>query len=1014
MPIKNINVIQYPELIEDNIKNEYIQSLANLGQRVGIKNDSIKYYSFDFIKCFDSFIDDEDVLKYEYIKANTNNFVGYIQYDNSYGYNSGKIGIIDRQNLLDREGYVNNIDISNSINQNNISYSFEEIFNIKFIEEGFEFGNVVSINNINHYLDKSILKIKNNNLYTLLFGGFDDNQDIEVAYNIYDLSTNKAKKCLRLFSIEDGYYLFEYNFLINNLRIYYLNNENDGYINSDLNIYLLKDRLNNVEKKDIVRLINNLITDENDTIFDYFYNNGDYIDIKFVYDTEENTRISINNLSSQIENNNVDHFNEEGNSLIDLINDRTIYINNDNRDLFIKLIEYYHNNYFCKNQSTIILRILENIYESLIEENGINYENNVNIENLDIITNRFVLYFPLDYNINYIGNKTNQFDIFYTNDIFINKINLEDTVKDNLYNEDIFNNIIFSSNLFTQSIFEVHNVKFNYNSIYNDLINYISTYFCYSLPYIDINSTNWMVNGQDSGLTSYLLNNNLQNIMIINTFNEGTLKGEYLNNINNSLSPYFNDNDLKIVEQDVDKSIIVGESENAENGKSIKNIKIKTALPKINKGNNSSDIYSNTLVISITSNIDANIDINDEFLMITIWKYNPAEGENGDWEILKDNNTGSILDLSKFLNLGLIKQRKLNSYQYIFNYLGILLNGKRDLNSSETPNGKVKVMVIKNDDKESNNELSTSINFYNTNLSLYNNIPSGDGELKNTGYFLKVDSETNFKKILESNKQSNNITNTGTITSLEDSSEGGVSSVNISQTNNQTQSSNTTIDYIFNEDVPNIDLSETFLSNTQILNRLDFTILDEVVETNDNQTDVTHKKHYHTFIGPDYSDNKRDVFCIKTSKSNKNIGTKSLIDYENINKFDKQSKLLIEFDNIELKGNLMEFESIKGNDYIINKYSKKVSLFNSDNIDVNSLLEDIFEISKDPNGYSININQQSIIANNNTINRSNIEQISNTGYYQLKNGYSIIFEKIEIISINNNQTIPNTYNIIVK
>ena len=52
MSVKNINLLQN-ENFEEKEKANYIQALANLGQRIGIKGDSITYDSFSFLSCFE-------------------------------------------------------------------------------------------------------------------------------------------------------------------------------------------------------------------------------------------------------------------------------------------------------------------------------------------------------------------------------------------------------------------------------------------------------------------------------------------------------------------------------------------------------------------------------------------------------------------------------------------------------------------------------------------------------------------------------------------------------------------------------------------------------------------------------------------------------------------------------------------------------------------------------------------------------------------------------------------------
>ena len=100
--IKNINLMQNEhDFAWDQYSEEYIiQALANLGQRIGIKGDSIAYRSFTF----------NDILTSD-ISYSPNTHIGYIEY------------IRNNENIIDEiesSRYKANFGITEKTNLSNI------------------------------------------------------------------------------------------------------------------------------------------------------------------------------------------------------------------------------------------------------------------------------------------------------------------------------------------------------------------------------------------------------------------------------------------------------------------------------------------------------------------------------------------------------------------------------------------------------------------------------------------------------------------------------------------------------------------------------------------------------------------------------------------------------------------------------------------------------------------------------------------------------------------------------
>lgn len=984
MATKDIKLLD--NFIEENKNyNNTIHALANMGQRMGVKGDSIIYNSFELIDIFNVNLDNNNVINFEGVKENIDDYIGYLYYVNDdNGSIICKFGAIKKTQLLEsKKGYINNSDtLLNSINCNftNIDSNIFGEFKINN-EESLKIEGINILNNINSYNKNSVIKIKNNHLYSLLFGKIVNSDNIEIIYNDFDLKTNELKYALRAIKGNDDSIYVLYEFDINDtknpfLKVYNLNLKKNNNLNNNLrnifNTYFVEET--NIDNLDISD-INDIKSSK--FIFEYFLNYSSSINTyNLSYNDENNTKLYLKSTT------NVD---ENINTIIERIN----YINNDINVLIPALIKYYHNNFFSININTIILRMLQNVYETMCYKHYVSYSiDNINDKNINFNDNRFVLYFPLNYKVTYECNKNNIFDIYNINDLYIHRLNLENYDSDLISYNELLNNILFSSNTIKQSMFDVYNLTFDYNSYYdNNYIANINSIYLHTLPYIDKSNYNWYINGQNSGLRSYINNSLFQYFVIINTLKieANDIQGEYLTNIPNDLSSYFNDKEFIVKNFEISYERI----NNSTDVNIVDNITFKTLLPKISTYD-LTDIYKNTLVISL-SKINDTQNIKD-VLMCTLWKYN---GE--DWEILKNSKTNDVLDLKDFLNLGLLKYRSLNTKDYIFNYFGMLMN---DIKDYHNPYGNeiIKLALLK---KDTDNNLGLNLSVVSSNkISITDNkLNTNVNDITQTERY--INRNTDIKEITR-----NNITISGNNSNeiFINSDDSTTSSTLLSYEPTSTINLENYKDYTF-KNVPLLDLSEIILEHPQMINRLNLISLD-----NNNYI-------YNTIIGVDLDKNKKNVFTIKPSSLNVDIGTKTLIDEKSIKSFKTLDTISIDFNNIELKGNVKSGlirQELTNNSYIL---YKDIILIGNDVIKINNTGKHYINISElleknnisdefsDTNGFSLVQNNNDIENGTNGIIyiNSNISSIDNI---------NICTKTLRIIKYYNNNS-NNTKNIIM-
>jgi len=1058
--LHNINTIQNLTDIAFNTSytDEYlINALANAGQRLGIKGDSISIGSFTF----KDLIKESQNIKID--PTNYQNYNGFIFYDTS-NENKGRVGLI-------KKGKIYNSSINKSLDDDNCQYDdTENIFNKLILNNEFGFDNI--INNIEYYTANNIIEYDENYLYTLLYGkviGMDESDDnnIEIIYNKYNDSTNRMELAIRVFHLYNNGISNVYCMLV--LKQIDLSNyklevyQFDTSLLADTEETTIKDKfesLFNYSDKDnkSISFNNDDINykDENElfeyksvtdcTLFglikNYELNNmvNHHVSIDIKYNRDDNQLFSINeNDKNKLENiNNILSKKNED------INSRLYYFNNDITYNLPNYIKIYSEKNFVVNIKTLYVRIMFEVYEYLYEK----YDKK-----------NWVLYIPLDYKFNYIYNQNNELQIFHSEDILLSVLNIEHTKGTNneyhLLKE--LNKIIFDNRNISNEIFE--NIKFNinYNNINDKYPSSIDIHHIYTLPYINENNL-WVLNDVETDIKAIGKNAGNPNIIILNNYMDN---GNYMTEMsaaNMNILNSFKDTNIdgyEPIEFILNPNLFIDDITSSFDGF------IATGyLPKINESNIS--LFENCLIFLISSNNFINEFetelYNKENLTIpeyfsSIWY---VDNEKKQFNYVKESNKKYALDLSQILNTHYI----IKKYSEIYSQ-----NAEQSVN-------KLKLSVHKNIEQNNVNSISYAIlsvedpsnydeyyKYFNDgnvdkyqnrlNLSIKFNKPNNDKylddiiskDVSNLPYIKLGNnndgSESNNETILykyEIYKAENNIQN---ITAVIDAEKSNILEYNyvndvcyiivtkdidttikkqnftdIDFTKSPIQPQGFYNEYVFNSDVPSLDLKEILMVNSNTLNRLNILSVDK------------NGGLYNSYIGSSQDDDDKSSLIIGTSKNNINIGNSTLVDINQT--FETQDSLKVNFNNVYLNSitylNDITYlnNNFYGNDNVvetkklledlnIKKYTSRefnVYEFKYDKYSYLGLLNNINY--GNPNNYTminlikdLHISYNTLLTYNDTFGIykmcTNIDNTTGTTYYDMKGNFLGIYKRDENI-----------------
>lgn len=186
----------------DKFNNDFaVEALSNAGQRLGMSGDSVKYSSFTI----------KDLLSYLGKGSSIDSNKKYncaIEYEqlNAYSNPTLVMSIIANSKRLDNSNKYQ-ISLVDEASNDDIN-----LFNKHIFAQDLTFDKC--INNIEYFAEDSYLSVEENIFKTFLFGkklGYreDDDFNVEIMYNEFDLSTNMLKRAIRmyhLFSLSNSNY----------------------------------------------------------------------------------------------------------------------------------------------------------------------------------------------------------------------------------------------------------------------------------------------------------------------------------------------------------------------------------------------------------------------------------------------------------------------------------------------------------------------------------------------------------------------------------------------------------------------------------------------------------------------------------------------------------------------------------------------------------------------------------------------------------------------------------------
>lgn len=922
MAIKNINNIQSNiDYISSNIDINYlVQSLANLGQREGIKGSSIIYNYFT--------LEDIGEIGADYI-------IMYKKTDNIiYDFNN------------------NDNNWTNVINFNDI----QNITNI----------NNKIINNISVYRN-TVLNIKDDKLYHFSCGEVLGSDKNEIIYNIYDLKQNIIEYAVRSFYLyNDGvsnyYCMLEIekdknsgvisrlggNAINYKLNLYLFNSSYFNNISSSKNLfeqcYYINDNLSS--NINIVDIKNNIYDFSKTQLYllfkDYEVNNSQFSVNNLYYDISNNTGFSfVFETITNNEQNNFDNIKFELNKELGLDN-RISFLTNDILYLYPKLLQLYNED-ILNTQSNKYKFILENIFNFI-------YDSLDESEQRD-----FKLYIPKNYKFRYQCDSKDKSKIYNSNNNFILLDNK------NIDKIDKLNNIYgYCGETSDSKIINLY-YEIEYNDVYNDYIIGVNIEQLYTLPYINYKN-NWCLYGGDTDISAVGRDAGNPNIIIMHNYYENKeLKHDIISGVfNNQLLKYdtitgnfpFNVSDFFP-------------------GNTNQHLTAKYSLPKIDKSNVDFLTYAIIVLITDVSCINNpgdlfDNDVNNSVKYLTsIWHIDTqdfAQMQNGYTQFTfipyKDENDPVIFNLNKLFNISAFIPNDL--YGYISD--NVKINGKfinnfkltnSNLYDENVYSDKFILEYLDGDQIKNNNgnihysytknDVSYFINTYNipsinnnSNIALKFNSEvygyiDGDNKMNNSflmsnsidnitatnylypkfsNWYQSKEAETKIESLEYMLKTANKISSEIYLSNGESSVssfsyEDGIYENSVVAVSTEEVSAYNIIygdgvdnyqkeyyeEYTFNNNVPTLNLSSVFVQDINVINRLN------ILSVKNNSDNCT---IYNGYIGTRFTDNNKEHLVIGTSKKNININNTYLATLENIEKFNEYSYLDLEFDNINV------------------------------------------------------------------------------------------------------------------
>lgn len=948
--IQNINLLQntnsYKEYAQEYLEQS-LQALANAGQRYGLPASNIVYSSFNISDIYSDVIQGSDDY---YMKLNVKN---------------ANIMRSVLCKFINDGSRIKEIEIPNTeenININNILYttSTKEIIEllsyiINNISEYHE--NSIIINDSENNLLTCMLKGK--------YVETDINEAGELIYFQFDVENNKLLHLIRSskykeiddtdhwyfvnkidyndeeenkYTLEN--YIFSAQELINALHLFMdIDNTSSYTVDEFEKLFIYgEDIINEDGSFKFLSIINPIYTDYN-LLVNLQQENSNTImidNISFVSlllycivnnENMNNTYkhligfkpLNIKKHDEEIVNYQLDGDNSEALKemstyfSIDDINEILAYTSNIEL-LYNKVLGYYSTTVYNKDKKSLYTKIIVELYKKVRKD--INYT-----EYAD------AFYIPNIYNINYIGSSENKLNLYYSNNLYLTLIN-KDNIKGDEYtyaanlNElfQTYQNIIYiNPNIVNHS--SLYNFEFHYNKEYQTIINSLDIIKLYSFPYLDpynywvindVVTDNLSIGDVNSGIKTIYIEESIKNVS-----NENSFEINYIG-LTNDVITYFGD------QSKFDSYNITINPLFVNNEDIIENVKIKVGVPHVNENN--VDFFSNAVLIiksdasTIINNIKDGVDVLRTPYLYTVWYV--------DEQFVCKFLDGTNIAYDPFNNPVLFQQIDESKDWISFKV-------KINNNMQDTPNQDNSLWCALRNKKrtEYNSSYENDLNF--TLEYLYQNINDHTAEYSDNKFINDIET-LSFTNVLY--PEYREISTTSTTTTLSPASvlgsqteniinvvyygdetgaigqsyvnqyneviSGVTSTINIITTTSVQQiESSYYNEYVFNDDIPSIDLGEAFIRNSNTINRVNILGLDQ---------QNINSPIYNGFIGTNYLDTNKSTMYIGTTSANINIGNNTLMDpiisHNQLNTFEKLS--IIGFKEVESQSPIYENKEI--------------------------------------------------------------------------------------------------------
>lgn len=612
--IHNINSIQNLDdlAILSKFTDEYlVQALANAGQRIGMRGDSIKYSYFTFYDLLEN--GERDMY-------DSSDYIGTIKYyyDSDTNKYSVQFSIINNENFISDAKTIKSILSSTNID-NTIHVSTD-----------------VSISNVLNNVDtfKKGMIIKDDDYLQCLVNckliGSEDNDDnnVDILYIKFNNESKTLDTYVRCFYVNtdisgNNFYTIvkvknNYDNKTYTLSLQEINSSRISDVTTlDKSKFEYSFKWNSCNTSDSYNITNTTNIDdiENNSLFNIFYNedvNLDFDEYVFTlnYDDITNVNLSIDDSTDKVKTR-INNLKENKIYIYDIIN----YLNNDISNSFEEYLKIYNNNIYKSSIKEFASDILTKLYEHLCSNNNIKF--------LESETSNIpVLYVPLDYKFNYTVSNTDPLNIYYINDIFVKTSNIIESD----YDEDGIKEILSINNLLLFDCYEnvyekvdLLNININYDKDLDDYVSGVIINDIYTMPFIGKNHK-WYINninsnidarGKDAGSPTFLLVQTYKKSMIEENFVDVTLH----NDLGDTVTIY---NIPAQIGNNEERVITIGDDSNNKYTISINNENLLyiSSNPQVS-------YLGNTNVTLRTKNVTSKSSVT-----VTISKY--VEGDNND------------------------------------------------------------------------------------------------------------------------------------------------------------------------------------------------------------------------------------------------------------------------------------------------------------------------------------------------------------------------------------------------